>query len=63
MKKLGIVISLSLCLILLSTSAFAWGNRVTGQTVYVPISYHGGPDVTIFIEQVCWDVFCPTGRA
>ena len=35
MKKAGIVISLSLCLILLSTSAFAggWGNRYRGQTV------------------------------
>lgn len=38
MKKIGIVVSISLCLILLSTSAFAWGwvKKSCGQTVYVP---------------------------
>jgi hypothetical protein len=40
MKKAGIVVSVSLCLILLSTSAFAWGlvHKSFGQTVYVPVS-------------------------
>ena len=38
MKKAGIVVSLTLCLILLSASAFAWDtvHRSFGQTVYAP---------------------------
>ena len=53
MKKMGIVVSLSLCLLLLSTSAFAWGDRVTGQTVYVPIDYHQNFPFTVSVEDPC----------
>ena len=38
MKKAAFFVSIALCLILLSTTAFAWGEikRSKGQTVYVP---------------------------
>ena len=38
MKKAALFVSIALCLILLSTTAFAWGEikRSKGQTVYVP---------------------------
>jgi hypothetical protein len=51
-KKAGIVLSVSLFLILLSTTAFACetGNRVRGQTVYVPITYSEGP--TFYIHAL-----------
>jgi len=55
MKKAGIIVSLFLCLILLSTSAFAGGigKRVTGQTIYVPIDYHQNFSFTILVDQPC----------
>jgi len=45
MKKVGIVLSISLCLFLLSTSAFAKGQvkESCGQTIYVPAKAQEGP--------------------
>ena len=47
MKKTMFATSVTLCLILLSTSVSAWGNRVTVQTVYVTIAYHQNFSFTV----------------
>lgn len=61
MKKIGFVLSVILCLIFLSTTAFARETfeKAKGQTVIVPITYTEGPAFSILMEQICWDLYPP----